>query len=86
MFGFATWFGRPDLKLKAACTALLLVLLVGCGSAPPRPEPNDAPDVQVPARLTLEQANDVTLYAISLVGTPYRFGGNTPSRALTAVV
>jgi cell wall-associated NlpC family hydrolase len=32
----------------------------------------------VPARLTLAQANDVTLYAISLVGTPYRYGGNTP--------
>jgi cell wall-associated NlpC family hydrolase len=32
----------------------------------------------VPGRLTLDQANDVTLYAISLVGTPYRFGGNTP--------
>ena len=32
----------------------------------------------VPSRLTLEQANDVTLYAISLVGTPYRYGGNTP--------
>jgi hypothetical protein len=32
----------------------------------------------VGARLSHEQANDVTLYAISLVGTPYRFGGNTP--------
>jgi cell wall-associated NlpC family hydrolase len=32
----------------------------------------------VPSRLTQEEANDVTLYAISLVGTPYRFGGNTP--------
>lgn len=26
----------------------------------------------------MAQANDVTLYAISLVGTPYRRGGNTP--------
>jgi cell wall-associated NlpC family hydrolase len=32
----------------------------------------------LPARLTQDQANDVTLYAISLVGTPYRYGGNTP--------
>ena len=33
----------------------------------------------IPARLLLDQANDVTLYAISLVGTPYRYGGNTPA-------
>jgi cell wall-associated NlpC family hydrolase len=31
-----------------------------------------------PSRLSLEQAHDVTIYAISLVGTPYRHGGNTP--------
>jgi cell wall-associated NlpC family hydrolase len=29
--------------------------------------------------LTLEQANDVTVMAIGLVGTPYRYGGNTPA-------
>ena len=33
----------------------------------------------MPARLTLEQAHDVTIYALSLVGTPYRHGGNTPA-------
>ena len=33
---------------------------------------------EIPARLTQAQANDVTIYAISLVGTPYRYGGNTP--------
>ena len=32
----------------------------------------------MPARLSPQQAADVTLHAISLVGTPYRFGGNTP--------
>ena len=34
--------------------------------------------VEAPSRLTSEQAGDVTIYAISLVGTPYRYGGNTP--------
>ena len=55
------------------CTALALLLtLAACGTAPPtRP-------AWAPARLSLDLANDVTLYAISLVGTPYRYGGNTP--------
>lgn len=38
--------------------------------------PVDRPPVQ--ARLSVDEANDVTIYAISLVGTPYRYGGNTP--------
>lgn len=57
---------------------LLAVLLGGCASPRPAPAPaaGSAPD---PApRLGWQQANDVTVQAISLVGTPYRFGGNTP--------
>jgi cell wall-associated NlpC family hydrolase len=59
-------------------------LLAGCGTTvPPSPSSSTWPDGaqsdrSVDARLSLEQANDVTLYAISLVGTPYRYGGNTP--------
>ena len=30
-------------------------------------------------RLTLDQANDVTVIVIGPVGTPYRYGGNTPT-------
>jgi cell wall-associated NlpC family hydrolase len=74
------------------CTVLgLLVLLVwlvltGCSSTPPQASPpawpraSDAPSAlpEMASRLTLQQANDVTLHAISLVGTPYRYGGNTP--------
>ena len=36
----------------------------------------------VPARLSLEQAHEVTIHAIGLVGTPYRHGGNTPEAGL----
>lgn len=47
---------------------ILLLVLSACSFAPR----------QIPASLTVEQANDVTLHAIGLVGTPYRYGGNTP--------
>lgn len=61
--------------------AVLLLALAGCSSAPKQPTDTastPSPTAR-PARLSLEQANDVTLYAISLVGTPYRYGGNTPT-------
>jgi cell wall-associated NlpC family hydrolase len=53
------------------------MLLSGCGSAPARLDKTEVFE-SVPGRLTPEQANDVTLYALGLVGTPYRYGGNTP--------
>ena len=56
-----------------------LLLLAGCTTAPPitqRPYPADASPLA--SRLLPRQANDVTIYAMGLVGTPYRFGGNTP--------
>jgi cell wall-associated NlpC family hydrolase len=60
-------------------TLLVLTTLAACTSAPPVRDPaaQMAPR-EVPSRLSLEQAHDVTIYAISLVGTPYRHGGNTP--------
>lgn len=54
---------------------MAVALLAGCASTPPAPPA--PPPVQ--ARLTLDQANDVTVMAIGLVGTPYRYGGNTPA-------
>ena len=69
---------RADFKI-AALGLVFGLLLLGCTSPPvsqPRPV---APDSPAPAaRLTPEQANDITIYAIGLVGTPYRYGGNTP--------
>ena len=67
---------------------LVLVVLAGCGTAPQRntgntgntsfdkPASIDTPEVI--GKLTPAQAIDVTLYAMNLVGTPYRYGGNTP--------
>ena len=61
------------------CLFLALAILYGCSSAPQQPVAGPVPTAVEPAsRLNRDQANDVTLYAISLVGTPYRRGGNTP--------
>jgi cell wall-associated NlpC family hydrolase len=61
---------------------LALLELAGCSSTPRQADipPAQAPHAtpELPSRLTQEQANDVTVYAISLVGTPYHWGGNTP--------
>jgi cell wall-associated NlpC family hydrolase len=43
---------------------LATLLLAACAGAPPKPPP--------------AAANDVLFRAIGLVGTPYRWGGNTP--------
>jgi cell wall-associated NlpC family hydrolase len=67
-------------RLSAMSAGLLSVLLLtACGTpttarqSPPVPEA-----AEPPARLSAHQANDVTIYALGLVGTPYRYGGNTP--------
>lgn len=47
-------------------------MLAACGS-PPR-----APGGGLYRPLTESQARDIAIHALGLVGTPYRFGGNTP--------
>jgi cell wall-associated NlpC family hydrolase len=67
--------------MRALCGLLLasaVLVLAGCSSAPTTPS-SPAAVPQPAARLTLDQANDVTVMAIGLVGTPYRYGGNTPA-------
>jgi cell wall-associated NlpC family hydrolase len=69
-----------DAQRRRVLTVLGVSLLSACASAPPPAPPASAPAVPVAVngRLTDEQAREVTLMAIGLVGTPYRYGGNTP--------
>lgn len=64
-----------------ACAAALLVL-AGCGTPPPAPSTAAAPGFMPPrgtaGQLSDEQAHDIAIHALGLVGTPYRYGGNTP--------
>lgn len=63
----ANWIGRI-LRLHLA-TTLLVLILAGCATTvPPLPEP----------RPTL--ANSVAFRALSLVGTPYVYGGQSPTQ------
>lgn len=51
------------------------LLLSACGTSPHRGGRAMAPAY---SRLTPEQSNDIAIHAMGLVGTPYRYGGNTP--------
>ena len=71
------------------CTARLLVVsialaLAGCGGLParvPSAGTNALPGssaLELPGALSDDAALEVAFHAMSLVGTPYRHGGNTP--------
>jgi cell wall-associated NlpC family hydrolase len=59
-----------------ACAAALLVL-GGCGTPRP-PSPSTQRPAVVYSPLSDHQAHDIAIHAVGLVGTPYRYGGNTP--------
>ena len=69
----------PARVFTTICLGLALQWLGGCSSAPTARYGTDySGSSEVASRLSPEQAGDVTIYAIGLVGTPYRYGGNTP--------
>lgn len=49
------------------------LLVAGCASGPPTAQRGAAH-----SRLSVEQSSDIAIHALGLVGTPYRYGGNTP--------
>jgi cell wall-associated NlpC family hydrolase len=62
-----------------ALTLALVLALAGCGLTPSRQRSSaGVAGMNAPSRISPEQASDVTIYAVGLVGTPYRYGGNTP--------
>jgi cell wall-associated NlpC family hydrolase len=75
---------RPFARLRRFAAflspALLYVLLAGCGSDNVRPTSSATPtrNWATVAPADPGAANAVLMRAISLVGTPYRYGGNTP--------
>lgn len=59
----------------ALVLSCLVASLIGCstGGGPSRRASIVYPE------LTAEQSSDIAFHALGLVGTPYRYGGNTPS-------
>ena len=56
------------------------LLLVGCASPLSVLQRGGTTASTTPpaARLSAEQSSDIAIHALGLVGTPYRYGGNTP--------
>lgn len=70
----------PTLRgLTLALATVAALLLVGCSTAPPKSAPTDyGIPPPPPSEISDQQAQDAAVYALGLVGTPYRYGGNTP--------
>ncbi|HHW4678094.1 MAG TPA: C40 family peptidase [Xylella sp.] len=73
----------PVVSWRAALGSVILtfsVVLAGCSPMPVKakrqPVPAQAWSLTVPSNPNA--ANEIVIRALSLVGTPYRFGGNTP--------
>jgi len=65
-------------KRHYMCACIAAAMLCACGSAPVREPPAPARAWGNTAPADPAAANAVLMRAISLVGTPYRYGGSTP--------
>lgn len=63
-------------RLTALIAATLI--LAGCSSGPRAPSKHGASTTRSTTQLSDSQAHDIAIHALGLVGTPYRYGGNTP--------
>ncbi len=63
--------------LHCATLALAAALLAGCSSGPHLTDRQRAAGWGQ-SHLSTQQADDIAIHAMGLVGTPYRYGGNTP--------
>jgi cell wall-associated NlpC family hydrolase len=69
------------MSIKLRLIVISLAALLGaCASAPPPSKPQVVyrPVVTAPPQMLSQAAENVLFRAIGLVGTPYRWGGNTP--------
>ena len=65
-------------KMARFALISLAALLAACSSRAPAPAPVGQPQVTYSQPSPSPIADDVLMRAIGLVGTPYRWGGNTP--------
>ncbi len=64
-------------RFLAAGACAVAILAAGCASRPPSTASPSIPTVRS-SPLSDEQSNSIAIHALGLVGTPYRYGGNTP--------
>ena len=68
------------MKIRTLIAGGLAVLLAACASAPPPPE--RLPEAASDRAGFSAKGNEVTLFAIGLIDTGYRFGGKNPQAGL----
>lgn len=69
--------GRIGWRSLLVC--LTALHLLGCATPPQRCcELGTLEEPTVPSRLSTDRSDGVAIHAMGLVGTPYRYGGNTP--------
>ena len=69
---------EPLISRRAMLSApLILASLAGCSSPPPRQQAPTRPWSRTEA--TPQQSREASIHVMSLIGTPYRYGGNTPA-------